>query len=357
MERIEGAETRIFIGGLDKSVTKAALQTLLKPFGEAVEVRRHVLGFAHVSLAGVERAGIERCVHTLNRTKWRGSNLRVERAREHYSARLAREWDERKRSHVDDDHAAAAEDKDKDKEGEVGGRGRFSWKGKRRRFDDVDESATELRAAAVEYATRDHVMAEHMSKEGVEKSGAQRVKPRRPSAVASTLQLFGVATSAVGRPSAMTATATTTAMTAGAAGHEKDGTHATVHTEQAAAAAGQKKQVSAERVRDGDSVTMDLARAEAMGENTHLIDLSLERSAALSIMHAMFSPTAVGVGMETETGTDCRRRGLFRRLMAGTPAMRETGAQPVGTAHGDVSTLDESAGARRAGLYRKLVIK
>lgn len=86
---------RLFVGNLVQSITNDALRRALGRYGTVRGIER-TARYAHVSLlppAG-EASAIGRAVAALNRTKWAGTELRVELAREHYMSRLRREWEE-----------------------------------------------------------------------------------------------------------------------------------------------------------------------------------------------------------------------------------------------------------------------
>ncbi|XP_068940529.1 nucleolar protein 8 [Petaurus breviceps papuanus] len=92
-------ERRLFVGGLGPSVTKDDLRAQLGRFGDVSSVelvsRMNELGipektFAYVNITLSEDA-LQRCLRALDRSTWRGSQLRVQPARESFLHRLAQE--------------------------------------------------------------------------------------------------------------------------------------------------------------------------------------------------------------------------------------------------------------------------
>lgn len=86
---------RLFVGNLVPSITDDALRRALARYGTVRSLERKSR-YAHVGLlppAG-QPVAVDRAVAALNNTKWAGTELRVERAREHYLTRLRREWEE-----------------------------------------------------------------------------------------------------------------------------------------------------------------------------------------------------------------------------------------------------------------------
>ncbi|KAL6067569.1 nucleolar protein 8 [Balamuthia mandrillaris] len=86
---------RLFVGSLPKEITEEFLAKLFSSFGEVrnfgINRKNEAIGqvFAHVDLK--PKAKIETCLSTLNKTKWKGKVLRIERAKENYTIRLQKE--------------------------------------------------------------------------------------------------------------------------------------------------------------------------------------------------------------------------------------------------------------------------
>jgi hypothetical protein len=153
---------RLFVGNLVPGIGDTALRRALSRYGQVRAVDRHA-NYAHVSIVPADDGAVERCVASLNRTKWLGTELRVEKAVEHYLVRLQREWDQMQADEkartiaaprgagLPAATAAAAallpcgvyhqqdsEDSGK-KTNETQGPHAGKWKGKRKVFDDRDD--------------------------------------------------------------------------------------------------------------------------------------------------------------------------------------------------------------------------
>ncbi|KAJ3186517.1 nucleolar protein 8 [Gaertneriomyces sp. JEL0708] len=90
---------RLYIGGLKSGVSSMELEGRFKTFGKvlSIEISSKIspegTGFAHVSLETTPSA-LGKCLSLYNGTKWKGMQLRVEEAKQHYLTRLKREWAE-----------------------------------------------------------------------------------------------------------------------------------------------------------------------------------------------------------------------------------------------------------------------
>lgn len=86
---------RLFVGNLVSSIGDDALRRTLSRYGTVRSIERHP-DYAHVSILPKDDSALDKCVAALHRTKWQGTELRVERAREHWADKLRREWDDEK---------------------------------------------------------------------------------------------------------------------------------------------------------------------------------------------------------------------------------------------------------------------
>jgi hypothetical protein len=86
---------RLFVGNLVPSIGDDALRRTLSRYGTVRSIERHP-DFAHIGIVPADDTALDRCVAALHRTKWQGTELRVERALEHWANKLRREWDEQK---------------------------------------------------------------------------------------------------------------------------------------------------------------------------------------------------------------------------------------------------------------------
>ncbi|KAJ2873443.1 hypothetical protein GGH93_003209 [Coemansia aciculifera] len=96
----EALEMRVYIGGLTQAVTDADVCGRFKPFGEVRSVELPLTatgegcrGFGYVNMK-ITAAQWRRCVSLYTGAKWKGGKLRIEEAKEDYTARLQREWAE-----------------------------------------------------------------------------------------------------------------------------------------------------------------------------------------------------------------------------------------------------------------------
>lgn len=90
-------QTRIHVGGLGEKVTDDDLSKIFSSLGEvkAVDiVRAKGRSFAYVDFFPSSHKSLSKLFSTYNGCVWKGGRLRLERAKEHYLARLKREWAE-----------------------------------------------------------------------------------------------------------------------------------------------------------------------------------------------------------------------------------------------------------------------
>ncbi|KAJ2005704.1 hypothetical protein GGI04_002141 [Coemansia thaxteri] len=97
----EGAlDMRVYIGGFTQAVTDAEVRGRFNPFGEvrSVELPQATdsggcRGFGYVNIS-ITAAQWHRCMSLYTGAKWKGGKMRVEEAKEDFTARLKREWAE-----------------------------------------------------------------------------------------------------------------------------------------------------------------------------------------------------------------------------------------------------------------------
>ncbi|KAI9105769.1 hypothetical protein DFS34DRAFT_574848 [Phlyctochytrium arcticum] len=84
---------RIYIGGLNTDVDEAALENRFKSFGKVTSVsvakgdtHKGCRGFGHIVLETTPSA-FGRCVSTYNGTKWKGMQMRIEEAKQDFTAK------------------------------------------------------------------------------------------------------------------------------------------------------------------------------------------------------------------------------------------------------------------------------
>ncbi len=93
--RTSAIVVRLFIGNLVKNISDDALIASLSKFGTVSRFTRNQdRNFAHLDLVSEDEKSLEKCISVLNQTRWMGTVLRVETAKEHYTDRLKREWSE-----------------------------------------------------------------------------------------------------------------------------------------------------------------------------------------------------------------------------------------------------------------------
>ena len=102
-EQRDDMVVRLYVGGLGSTVKPEELQRRFEQFGrvECVEVVKKKFhedvtvgdcrGFAYINLKVFRDADIERCISTLNYCRWKGRELRVARAKPHFSSQAVRQ--------------------------------------------------------------------------------------------------------------------------------------------------------------------------------------------------------------------------------------------------------------------------
>jgi RNA recognition motif-containing protein len=90
---------RLFVGGIADDCTEKDLNGRFERFGKilTVDIPQDVVsgkpkGFGYISIKITEQS-FKRCVSLLNKTKWRGKELKIEEAKPDYMQRLRNEWD------------------------------------------------------------------------------------------------------------------------------------------------------------------------------------------------------------------------------------------------------------------------
>ncbi|CAE6246942.1 unnamed protein product [Arabidopsis arenosa] len=95
-EKSSGGGVRLHVGGLGESVGRDDLLKIFSPMGtvDAVEfVRTKGRSFAYVDFSPSSTNSLTKLFSTYNGCVWKGGRLRLEKAKEHYLARLKREWE------------------------------------------------------------------------------------------------------------------------------------------------------------------------------------------------------------------------------------------------------------------------
>ncbi|KAK8635464.1 hypothetical protein V6N13_004201 [Hibiscus sabdariffa] len=88
---------RIHVGGLGQSVSSDDLRKIFSAVGtvEGVDiVRTKGRGFAYVDITPASSNSISKLFSVYNGCAWKGGKLKLEKAKEHFLARLKREWEE-----------------------------------------------------------------------------------------------------------------------------------------------------------------------------------------------------------------------------------------------------------------------
>ncbi|CAA7032363.1 unnamed protein product [Microthlaspi erraticum] len=91
-----GGGVRLHVGGLGESVGRDDLLKIFSPMGsvDAVEfVRTKGRSFAYIDFSPSSENSLTKLFSTYNGCVWKGGKLRLEKAKEHYLARLKREWE------------------------------------------------------------------------------------------------------------------------------------------------------------------------------------------------------------------------------------------------------------------------
>ncbi|CAN8301429.1 unnamed protein product [Cochlearia groenlandica] len=92
-----GGGVRLHVGGLGESVGRDDLLKIFSPMGsvDSVEfVRTKGRSFAYIDFSPSSDNSLTKLFSTYNGCVWKGGRLRLEKAKEHYLARLKREWEE-----------------------------------------------------------------------------------------------------------------------------------------------------------------------------------------------------------------------------------------------------------------------
>ncbi|XP_019092677.1 PREDICTED: uncharacterized protein LOC104735182 isoform X2 [Camelina sativa] len=92
-----GGGVRLHVGGLGESVGRDDLLKIFSPMGtvDAVEfVRTKGRSFAYIDFSPSSEKSLSKLFCTYNGCVWKGGRLHLEKAKEHYLARLKREWEE-----------------------------------------------------------------------------------------------------------------------------------------------------------------------------------------------------------------------------------------------------------------------
>ncbi|KAJ3416291.1 nucleolar protein 8 [Chytridiales sp. JEL 0842] len=91
---------RLYVGGINETVTENELRTRFQPFGKIIAAdlkpggpQGQFKGFSYVSIETTPTQ-LKRCLNVYNKTKWRGMQLKVEEAKPDYMSRLKKEWAE-----------------------------------------------------------------------------------------------------------------------------------------------------------------------------------------------------------------------------------------------------------------------
>eukprot|EP00252_Welwitschia_mirabilis_P006282 TRINITY_DN17122_c0_g1_i1.p1 TRINITY_DN17122_c0_g1~~TRINITY_DN17122_c0_g1_i1.p1 ORF type:complete len:672 (+),score=152.02 TRINITY_DN17122_c0_g1_i1:159-2174(+) len=90
-------KTRIFIGGLGQAVTSQDIENTFSQFGNvnAIEIiRSNGRSFGYMDFQPFSDKYLAKVFSVYNGCLWKGGRLRLEKANEHYLARLSREWAE-----------------------------------------------------------------------------------------------------------------------------------------------------------------------------------------------------------------------------------------------------------------------
>uniref|UniRef100_A0A096M1B5 Nucleolar protein 8 n=1 Tax=Poecilia formosa TaxID=48698 RepID=A0A096M1B5_POEFO len=94
-----GAMRRLYVGGLNHTVTQKDLKDRFEKFGEVLDVelrtRKDEEGipyktFAYINI-NISEADLKKCMTVLNKSKWKGGTLQIEAAKESFLHRLAQE--------------------------------------------------------------------------------------------------------------------------------------------------------------------------------------------------------------------------------------------------------------------------
>lgn len=350
---------RLFFGGLSDSITDNALVSLLKPFGEVTKMDRHLPGFAHLTLQ-TESNNIDRCLRTLNRTRWRGTTIRVERAREHFLNRLRQErtGENASLSNEKDEPSARDENQKDNSASPVRAPFRFSWKGRRVEFpENSSRSSEEDEPASNAHINRGVGETNYEALAKTSRASLPKLK-KRPSAVTSTLQLFGLQDIATlsNKTEPIRDVTIVDVTTEKEDGDTVSKRGRTIDLEDSNSQLKQKKKMKSKC--GAESIGMDISKACAVEEDDTLIDLPSERAAALAILSNMFGSNEITRNTTTERKDSClhddyRRLGLFRKLTL-SPSLQLVLRKNWISETYDGHSSEPEPHYRREGLYRKL---
>lgn len=348
---------RIYIGGLSNHTSAQCIETLLRPFGQVDNVDVNPRGFAHASLSCAS-SKVDRCITVLNRTLWRGNVLRLERAQKHYMQRLKEEWDERRVGAERDIGHDGVATSGKDGIDSVVKPVKFLWKGKYVRFDededdDADDDNNKSDDLAEDFQNTDdlntnenEVDTEARSEEQSQthpksaknqhntdevnnnnditdadanhnNSDAVREweQKKTTKTVQSTLSLFGLS---FDRKQDEQSSSLLPSENKSKKPKEETSTESNNEGTQVPQGDEQLPPPTLEppQKRPCPSVKMNLARANAIENDSALIDLDLERNAALSILSTMFANnSAESAEVRGGASSSIRRAGLYKRLV------------------------------------------
>lgn len=185
-------QPRLFIGGLSSTTPTDSLIQLLQRIGATTTwITRGKSGaFAHVSLVDTPESKIDNLIATLNNTTWRGTKISVQRAKEHYAIRLRKEWNEEEQENKDVVETTPTLEKDPFKQDRKG-----TYKVFPEDFDIFSErssspSLEEMVPTAVKLPEEN----KSVSEIDQPRNSVEQKPVRRPRALDSTMQLFGIST-------------------------------------------------------------------------------------------------------------------------------------------------------------------
>ncbi|CAH2312377.1 nucleolar 8 [Pelobates cultripes] len=103
---METSLKRLYVGGIGPSITNDELTDRFQKFGNVNDVEiisrkdehgNPVKTFAYLNIS-ISDVDLRKCISTLNKTKWKGGVLQIEKAKESFLHRLSRERQETKES-------------------------------------------------------------------------------------------------------------------------------------------------------------------------------------------------------------------------------------------------------------------
>lgn len=325
------------------TITDDAIHRLLSRFGTPSHLsRNHHCAFAHVSLACSSPADVDRCIIALNSTSWCGTKLRVQHAKEHFLLRLQREWQE-----ADEDVRLKALSCDHQQPRTSASHFTGVKKGNHKffSFPDLEMAEQSVPTFSEEAAKLPHASDEPLRSIDGTKIQDIPTKPQTENKLDSTLQLFGLvpgAGSSEGLPPSSKA---------------KLSKHQLTNTSQ-------------QPLKRPRRTTLQLADVQAMEKDPSLVNMQVERRAALSVLASMFpnsalTPNVHHVPTEKDIAAN-RRAALYRKLDLRPDALpaqkmtfvkRKSVVPKKALSSQPISRNWESEcqqPLRRAGLYKKL---